>query len=103
MVVYGNLRPLSSASSLGYFWYDFHIAPVVRAQVDGATGFYVIDPAFDASGPMPLDDWFARLDRLGEYLTRLCLRALHRSLFQRGSPRPGVLRGTGGCVDFRKR
>ncbi|HEX7499162.1 MAG TPA: protein-glutamine glutaminase family protein [Polyangia bacterium] len=73
VVSFGNLRMLSSDAPFGFYWFDFHIAVAVRAQVGDEPAFFVIDPTLDSARPMALADWFARqIDSSGSSLDFAC-------------------------------
>ncbi len=65
----GELRaePLWRPGPRPYLW-TFHQAP--GFQMNGVD--YVIDPAFDSWGPMPLQEWIKKLNPVGDYRLTFC-------------------------------
>ena len=56
----GDLRLSTDNSPKGFVEWSYHVAPVVKANINGKEVVYVIDPSiFDR--PVPVDDWYKLL------------------------------------------
>jgi hypothetical protein len=66
--VFGNLRVKTPNASGGVVGWWFHVAPIVRV---GDTK-YVMDPAIEATKPLPLHEWLARMGKPGKIKVAIC-------------------------------
>ena len=70
---FGKLRVSTANHPRGTASWWYHVAPIVQV---GETK-YVLDPSIDASKPLPLIDWLARMGTPGEIKVAICGSGTH--------------------------